>query len=150
MSERHKKLDDISSALGISKAKRTTFKLEQIDEKEMKLTINKGNIDLANPWFGVSSSGEECALISAALFEALLNSLKNAQKENFELKLERSIWQHIPVDFGDVWSVAINEIKSKKFKKEPNLDQIIKKIKREHPNLFVDMQNLIHTNKEIQ
>ncbi|MFW5614381.1 MAG: DUF2603 domain-containing protein, partial [Campylobacter hyointestinalis] len=76
--------------------------------------------------------------------------LKNAQKENFELKLERSIWQHIPVDFGDVWSVAINEIKGKKFKKEPNLDQIIKKIKREHPNLFVDMQNLIHTNKEIQ
>lgn len=149
MNNNTNKLDTISEALGIPKKKRNEFALNAINENEAQLVIKNGSFDLSNPCFGISQSGEACTLVSANLFEAIINALKNTQKENFELKLEKSIWQHIPVDFGDVWSVAIDEIRGSKFKKEPNLDKIIKKIKREHPNLFVDMGSLIQ-NKEIQ
>ncbi|ANE36466.1 putative DUF2603 domain protein [Campylobacter iguaniorum] len=142
------KLDSLSESLGITKRKRTMFDMQKIDENEMKFTITKGEMDEIQPWFGFND-GKACAIVPATLLEAIINALKNAQKENFELKLEKSIWQHIPVDFGDVWSVAIDEIKSKKIKKEPNLDLVIKKIKKEHPNLFVDMSNLMQ-NKEIK
>ncbi|EAI4415204.1 MULTISPECIES: DUF2603 domain-containing protein [Campylobacter] len=140
----NERLDNISNSLGISKRKRTLFELEQISDNEMKLIIKNGKLNLSVPWFGMSGN-TPCALVPAGLFEAIINTLKNAQKENFELKLEKSIWQHIPVDFGDVWSVAIDEIKKSKFKKEPNLDRVVKKIKKEHPNLFVDMQSLIQS-----
>ncbi|AII15348.1 putative protein (DUF2603 domain) [Campylobacter iguaniorum] len=142
------KLDSLSESLGITKRKRTMFDMQKIDENEMKFTITKGKMDEIQPWFGFND-GKACAIVPATLLEAIINALKNAQKESFELKLEKSIWQHIPVDFGDVWSVAIDEIKSKKIKKEPNLDLVIKKIKKEHPNLFVDMSNLMQ-NKEIE
>ena len=137
-------LENISQTLGISKRRRTTFELEDMDNNEMKLSY-KGKANLNTPWFGMYGD-KPCALVPAELFEAVINALKNAQKENFELKLERSILQNLPIDFGDVWTVAIEEIKKANYKKEPNLDRLIAKIKKEHPNLFLDMRSLV--NKE--
>ena len=137
-------LENISQTLGISKKRRTTFELEDMDNNQMKLSY-KGKANLNTPWFGMYGD-KPCALVPAELFEAVINALKNAQKENFELKLERSILQNLPIDFGDVWTVAIEEIKKANNKKEPNLDRLIAKIKKEHPNLFLDMRSLV--NKE--
>ena len=124
-------LENISQTLGISKRRRTTFELEDMDNNQMKLSY-KGKANLNTPWFGMYGD-KPCALVPAELFEAVINALKNAQKENFELKLERSILQNLPIDFGDVWTVAIEEIKKANYKKE-------------HPNLFLDMRSLV--NKE--
>ena len=137
-------LENISQTLGISKRRRTTFELEDMDNNQMKLSY-KGKANLNTPWFGMYGD-KPCVLVPAELFEAVINALKNAQKENFELKLERSILQNLPIDFGDVWTVAIEEIKKANCKKEPNLDRLIAKIKKEHPNLFLDMRSLV--NKE--
>ncbi|WP_096026443.1 DUF2603 domain-containing protein [Campylobacter lanienae] len=137
-------LENISQTLGISKRRRTTFELEPMEDNQMKLSY-KGRANFDAPWFGMNGN-KPCALVPAELFEALINALKNAQKENFELKLERSILQNLPIDFGDVWTVAIEEIKKANYKKEPNLDRVIAKIKKEHPNLFLDMRSLV--NKE--
>ena len=79
----------------------------------------------------------------AEILDVVFKMLKNEQKENFELRLERSIWQHMPLDFGDVWRVAIDELNSEHFKKEPDLDKLLDKIKKEHPNLFVNVANLV-------
>ena len=95
-------LENISQTLGISKKRRTTFELEDMDNNEMKLSY-KGKANLNTPWFGMYGD-KPCALVPAELFEAVINALKNAQKENFELKLERSILQNLPIDFGDVWT----------------------------------------------
>ena len=102
-------LESISQTLGISKRRRTTFELEPLENNEMKLSY-KGKPNFNTPWFGMYKD-KPCALVPAELFEAVINALKNAQKENFELKLERSILQNLPIDFGDVWTVAIEEIK---------------------------------------
>ena len=121
-------LESISQTLGISKRRRTTFELEPLENNEMKLSY-KGKPNFNTPWFGMYED-KPCALVPAELFEAVINALKNAQKENFELKLERSILQNLPIDFGDVWTVAIEEIKKANYKKE-------------HPNLFLDMRSIV-------
>ena len=137
-------LENISQTLGISKKRRTTFELEDMDNNQMKLSY-KGKANLNTPWFGMYGD-KPCALVPAGLFEAVINARKNAHKDNSELKLERSILQNLPIDFGDVWTVAIEEIKKANYKKEPNLDRLIATIKKEHPNLFLDMRSLV--NKE--
>lgn len=152
MSKKLMSAERVSSNLGISKKKRTIFDAIKTDANELKLSITHGNMDFSNPWFGKITgdnfNDKEFALISTELLEALIGSLKSVQKQNFELRLERSIWQNIPVDFADVWSVAIDEIQNSKFKQEPDLDKIVKKIKKEHPNLFIDFEDLVQ-NKEV-
>lgn len=138
----NKQLDNISTSLGIAKRKRTIFELEPVNESEMKLTIKNGKPDINSVWFGTNSKSP-CALVPAGLLEAIINALKSAQRENFELRLERAIWRNIPVDFGDVWSVVMDEIGKSKFKKEPDIDKLLRKIKKEHPNLFVDVHGLL-------
>ncbi len=137
-----KSLENIANTLGISRRKRTTFEIEKSSDNEMKMSV-KGKVDFNAPWFGLNCD-QPAVMVPAPLFEAIIDNLTRIQRENFELKLEKSIWQHIPVDFGDVWSVAIDELRHSNFKKEPNLDQFIAKIKKKHPNLFVDMGQIFN------
>ena len=88
-------------------------------------------------------------MVSLSMLSNLVSLYKNAARENFNLKLEKSILQRIPIDFGDVWIVCMDEIK-KVAKKNQNMntlninfDAVVEKVKSEHPNLFVDIENLI-------
>ena len=45
-------LENISQTLGISKRRRTTFELEDMDNNQMKLSY-KGKANLNTPWFGM-------------------------------------------------------------------------------------------------
>ena len=55
----------------------------------------------------------------------------------------------MPIDFADVWVVAMDEIRKiaakNKNKKsiDVNLEKLVKGIKKQYPNLFVDMENIM-------
>ncbi len=53
------------------------------------------------------------------------------------MRLEKAIYQQIPVDFNDVWTVAMDEIKQKAqngtMEVSIDLEKLISKIKQEHP-----------------
>ncbi|TKX31197.1 DUF2603 domain-containing protein [Campylobacter aviculae] len=140
-----KRIDDFSNNLGMKKEDRAIFEMRQSDsENEKCLVLKNGNLDSPEPWFIVDENDEIHTMISLNSLKNILESLKQTQKENFELKLEKAIYQQIPIDFNDAWIVAMDEIKkrAKGGLMEINIDleKLIADIKKEHPNLFVDME----------
>lgn len=142
-----KLIETLSNTLGVKEKDKILFDIEEISQNELRIRIKNGSLNYKTPWFAIKNE-EPYVFMPAEIFDIVLKMLKNAQRESFELKLERSIWQHFPVDFGDVWRVAMDELSRQKFVKEPDLDKIVEKIKREHPNLFVDLSNLVEIQRE--
>lgn len=76
-------------------------------------------------------------------------ALRALQEEAFRLKLEKAIFQQMPLDFEDVWAVALSQLQQLR-KQNPgqnlNIDEIldvIKTIKKKHSNLFFDVNDII-------
>ena len=132
----YEKIDEISGELGIKEGEKTIFEIVPTsDPSQMSLSLKSGSWDGVEPWLKSLSQ--------------LIEAYRNIQKENFELRLEKTIWQNVPIDFADVWVVAMDEIRKiaakNKNKKsiDVNLEKLVKGIKKQYPNLFVDMQNLM-------
>ena len=135
-------IENISHTLGISDRERITFDIEEVSSNELRVRIVNGTKNFKSPWFAIKNE-EPYIFMPAEILDMVFRMLRTAQKESFELRLERSIWQHMPIDFGDVWRVAMDELARGNFATEPDLEKLIAKIKQEHPNLFVDMTSFI-------
>ena len=67
----------------------------------------------------------------------LMNNFKNIMKENLELKLEKAILSEFPIDYDDVKAVVLEEMKNDQYS---SIDEIVDKVKLEHPNLFLNVE----------
>lgn len=141
------KINEFSSSLGINKDEQTILEIVASNEGEKVLSLKSGHWHAPEPWFVVDEQDKIHTLISIASLKNMLEGLKQLQQENFELKLEKAIYQQIPIDFNDAWIVAMDEIKkqAKNGLMEVNidLDKLMANIKKEHPNLFVDMESML-------
>ncbi|TEY03558.1 DUF2603 domain-containing protein [Campylobacter sp. US33a] len=147
-----KRIDEFSQNLGMKKEDRAIFEMKQSEnENEKCLVLKNGSFDSPEPWFIVDENDEIHTLVSLSSLKGILENLKQSQSENFELRLEKAIYQQIPIDFNDAWIVAMDEIKRKaqdgNVEVNIDLEKLVADIKKEHPNLFVDMQAMIERAK---
>lgn len=126
------------------------IQVSKSDMQEIKNNLLKGkNVKDDNPWFAIGEDKQLYTLVSLETLKRLVGSLRVSQEENFKLKLEKTIWKYVPVDFGDAWAVAMSEIEAIS-KKEPdseivniNLNHLVKNIKKKYPNLFLNLDNFL-------
>lgn len=141
------KIDEFAANLGIKKDDKTILEITQSKGEEKTLSLKCGHFDAPEPWFVIDEKDKVHTLISIASLKNMLETLKNLQKENFELRLEKAIYQQLPIDFNDAWVVAMDEIKKQAkngaLRMNIDLEKLMSDVKREHPNLFVDMEMMM-------
>jgi len=147
-----KKINALSKSLGFTQEKQTLVKIKKTDNKKIReLHLENGSWESSEPWFAIDDDDDNkaYAFIPADTFSQMLEALKKTSQENFNLKLEKTIWQNVPIDFEDVWVVALEEVRAHARKEDPNkpvsidLDKLLDKIKNDHPNLFINLKELI-------
>jgi len=139
-----KMIEKISKGLNLNKQKeQTVLEIVASDEEKTKLLrLKNGSWDNSKePWLVYDEQQKLHALLSIDTLSKMIEHFKKAEQETLFLRLEKSILQHLPLDFQDVWTVAMEEINKNK-KREIDFDKLIKKIKKEHPNLFLDLKDL--------
>lgn len=154
--EIYHKIDQTSEIFGLKDEEKTIFEIiENSDTNEKKLTLKSGSWNSKEPWFGIDKNGELHTMISIKSLSSLIGACKSAMKENFDLKLEKSILKKAPIDFGDVWVVCMDEIKELAKENENinhlniDLDNIVDRAKKKHPNLFVNIDELIRNREDL-
>jgi hypothetical protein len=139
----------ISKDIGLDGDK-TVIEIENTDNPDVKrLNLKSGSWSANEPWFVVDENQKLHTMMSINSVNKIVENFRATQEENFNLKLEKTIWQNIPIDFKDVWAVAMDEIKSMAIQEgdeakviNVDLEELISKIKAEHPNLFLNLKDL--------
>ncbi|KFL34772.1 hypothetical protein JU57_03865 [Sulfurospirillum sp. SCADC] len=137
-------IEKISKGLSLSKQKeQTVLEITPSEEESTKLLrLKRGSWDNAKePWLVYDEKQKLHALLSIETLSKMIEHFKKAEQEALFLKLEKSILQQLPLDFNDVLTVAMEEMNKSK-KKDIDFNKLIKKIKKDHPNLFLDIKDL--------
>lgn len=136
-------IEKIAKGLDVSKQKEQTLLQMSASEHENAkiLTLKRGSWSGKEPWFVLDEKQKLHALIPIEALSKVMENLKQMEEEAFSMKLEKSILQQLPIDFQDVWTVAMEEVQKRK-SKDIDFEKLIRKIKKEHPNLFLDLRDL--------
>lgn len=90
----------------------------------------------------LSSSEDDTIEIPIEVLNTVINMMQDLQKENFELKLEKSILQHLPTDFEDVKAVVVDKLDNNY--DSNSIENAVNEVRNQYPNLFIDMKNFLN------
>ena len=92
--------------------------------------------DINSPLWVLEIDGKLKVAIDVKEYLEMMELTNKLLKENFELKLEKAILGEFPIDYEDVKAVVLEELKKDSNK---SIDEVLEKIKLEHPNLFYNL-----------
>ncbi len=143
------KLDEIDDYFDKNSKYETVIEIEKTENPDIRtLSLKSGSWDNKEPWFIIDENQKLHTMVSIDTMHKFIENFRELQKENFDLKLEKTILQHIPIDYQDVWAVAMDEIKKLAQKEEDtkslniDLERLLRKIKKDHPNLFLNLKDM--------
>lgn len=123
--------------------------LRHLDSKTLSIEITEGKLSKDRPCFVCDEKNHEYAILSADLLQQILQSIKQAQEERFEISLERDISNLMPLDFDDVLSVAKQKLQELNLNiAQVDTQLLAKTIKKEHPNLFFNFDDYLRRNND--
>ncbi len=146
--QQFKEIDTIAAKLGMPKpTERPVLEIKPGEDGKQKiLELKRGRWSDDQPWFVIDEEGRLLILSTAEAMTAIMTSLQHMGEEVFKARLERAIAKELPIDFHDVWTVAMHELQQRlKEGGQPaniDLDNLIRSIKRRHPNLFYSLKDL--------
>lgn len=148
-------LGQIAEKMGINPAEMTIVKMTPgEDERHKELELIQENWDEKRPWVIVDENDQIYTLTTAESLTQIVRFLTATQSENFQLKLEKAIWQSLPIDFHDVWEVAMDRIRTLAQSRPEStvvnldLDWLLNEIKQKYPNLFYHLDQMLEQEKE--
>ncbi|MDA3966686.1 MULTISPECIES: DUF2603 domain-containing protein [Helicobacter] len=128
-----------SKQLTINKNDYTNIKQQAIKARSNTQKINE-TIDIStNLAFIKDANDNEFYLLSPQAMESVMRLAKDLEIDKYLFELEKEIHKNTPIDFDDVWCIAIREVKN--YKKDPKV--IVKNIKKKYPYLFLNFVNLV-------
>ncbi len=145
-----KKIQEIKNYIGDDNIKyETVIEVENTQDPDIKtLNLKSGSWSGKEPWFVIDENQKLHTMISLDSIGNLIKNFQQLQEDNFDLKLEKTILQHVPIDYQDVWAVAMDELKKIAGKNNNakslnvDLEKLLRKIKKDHPNLFLNLKDL--------
>jgi hypothetical protein len=150
-----KDLGEIAETLNLNADEMTIVRMRPgTDARHKELELLQGSWETEQPWVILDENDLPHAMTSAASLSKMIAMFASAQGEAFRLKLEKAIWKSYPVDYYDVWTVAMDKIK-KLVKRRPestivklDLDWLVSEIKQEYPNLFLHIDQLLEQGEQ--
>ncbi|PID47576.1 MAG: hypothetical protein CR967_04085 [Proteobacteria bacterium] len=122
--------------------------IKQIKDLSKQVSFYGGNFDLdahSKKLVLEDKNDNLHAVVPLETLNRILNALKEAKEESFQLKLEKAIWKYVPIDFADTWAVVMNELENSNedIMSDKNLNKIVKNVKKKHPNLFLNLDDFL-------
>ena len=109
-------------------------KLENLAQIKVESLDYDCILDCETPYILKDAQGQEFYLIPKNAIHQYIQALKDLKNERYLFKLKQEIYRNMPVDFDDVWCIALQEVKN--YKKEPST--IVKHLKKQYPYLFLN------------
>lgn len=117
------------------------FLSQKIDEESKELKLISGKEEAQNSF--IIEDDELYFMMKSEDFLSLASNFKNLQEKIFSLRLEKAILRYLPLDYHDVYSIAKlaidEEIAQGNNPEELDFARIVRTIKKEHPNLFIEL-----------
>jgi hypothetical protein len=115
--------------------------VEDVPVVECNVQLPEGDHDLII--FKLPNGEERVGLKEEEYFK-LMNTLEEVLRENFNYRLEQEIIKTFPIDFEDVKSVVLKKLEENQ---ELSVEEAVAQVKRDHPNLFHEEQEIKFLNK---
>ncbi len=120
--------------------------LKKISTNEMLLELEKGAFKKNEAYFISDEEDKNYVLVPDNVISLLAENARKAFEARLRAELERDIITQVPIDFEDVREVSLQLLENLR-QKDGNLPNIntlnfVKQIKKEHPNLFFNFDNM--------
>ncbi len=120
--------------------------LKKISTNEMLLELEKGAFKKNEAYFISDEEDKNYVLVPDNMISLLAENARKAFEARLRAELERDIITQAPIDFEDVREVSLQLLENLR-QKDGNLPNIntlnfVKQIKKEHPNLFFNFDNM--------